>query len=178
MSANLLPGSALPWKAGGDFTIYRQVKTMGLAELESKVGYHKGRLSNGAILAVMASDDIAALASSDFTLGASSRWSRSQAAAPWAPEFTKFSHAGSGEMRMEVNAIESRLALEGKDPQALKDKVIRFFRLGGDNRPAKVFPNDRHEDWMTYPNAEEVGIPQFRLHNAKSWVVMRVFGPA
>ena len=158
--------------AKGDFTVYRYVKGATREELENKVGFHKGRMDQGAIIAVIYKPDLLALTTSDFTLGASSRWSRSSAAAPWAPEFTKITkgkHAG----QMEVNAIESALTLRGQDVDALKKKVLHYFQTGKDAFPAKVFPNFKHEEWMTYPDSES-GIPQFRLHKEVHWVLKEV----
>jgi len=74
---------------------------------------------------------------------------------------------------MEVNAIESALALRGQDVPALKAKVLTFFKTNTHSLPAKVFPLFRHEDWMRYPDAE-TGVPQFRLHREVRWVVRQV----
>jgi hypothetical protein len=141
--------------------------------LPSRIGFHKGRMNEGAIIAVMHKPDLSALTIKDFSLGASNRWSRSAAAAPWAPEYTKFRNVGESYKRMNHDAIESVLASEGKDVDALKEKVLAFFKNGDSNFPAKVFPRWRHEDWMAYPSAE-VGVPQFKLHNKVHWVVRRI----
>jgi len=171
-----LPGDEFRPPKAGDFTIYKYVEKLSRDELEDICGFHKGRLSRGAIVAVMHREDLEKLSTTDFTLGASTRWSRSAAAAPWAPAFTKFEV--NGKSRMEVNAIESALELEGKDVQGLKGKVLKFLKetkLGGDgNLPAKVFPTWRHEDDMEYPSAKGAGVPQFKLHNKKRWVVQRI----
>lgn len=161
--------------AKGDFTIYRYLKGAGRMALENKVGFHQGRMDQGAIIATIYRPDLLALTTSDFTLGGSTRWSRSCAAAPWAPDFTKITegvHAG----RMEVNAIESALAMRGKDVHALKEKVLTFFKSDENSSPAKVFPLFRHEDWMSYPSPE-VGVPQFMLHRDVRWVVKQVVEP-
>ncbi len=112
------------------------------------------------------------LTTSDFTLGASNRWSRSGAAAPWAPEFTKIACPGKPD-RMEANAIESALTVRGQDVPALKEKVLAYFKTGELRLPAKVFPRWTHEDWMEYPSTE-VGIPQFKLHKKVRWVIREV----
>lgn len=162
-------GQTLPWPARGDFTILRFVLELGRDELEDRVGYERGRLDLGAIIAVMLPADLAGLTTTDFTLGASTRWSRSSAAAPWAPKFAVLRDG-----RMHPNAIESKLAIDGKDPQAIKAKVLRFFRTKYLHSPAKVFPAWRHENGMEYPDAIGAGVPQFRLHNDKRWVVERI----
>jgi hypothetical protein len=156
-------------QASGDFTFYRYIKALSHEQLESKLGFQPGRLSRGAAIAVMTAASIDSLQSFDFILGASTRWSRSSAAAPWAPDF-----AIRADGTMQPNAIESRLALDGKDPQALKNKIIAFMKLARENRPAKVFPAWRHEEGMLYPDAIGAGLPQFRLINARRWVVVRV----
>lgn len=162
----------LECQAEGDFTIYRYLKGASRAELENKLGFHRGRMDQGAIIATIYRPDLLALTTADFTLGASSRWSRSSAAAPWAPEFTKINEGGYAG-RMEVNAIESALALRGQNVDALKQKILRFFQTGEHVLPAKVFPLFRHEDWMTYPSAE-VGVPQFKLHKKVHWVIKQI----
>src|SRR4051794_20531308 len=82
-------GGLLEWTAAGDFTIYGHIAYLGHDELEDKIGYHKGRLDRGAIVAVIFAPELDVLSTHDFTLGASTRWSRSAAAAKWAPEYTK-----------------------------------------------------------------------------------------
>lgn len=164
------------WKDhGGDFTMYKYLAESGRAELEDKLGYHKGRLGKGAMVCVMFSENLASLTAGDFTLGASTRWSRSAAAAPWAPHFMQPLSAVPGEavQRMEPNAIEGALSLRGQDVTVLKNKVLAFFRTGDGNLPAKVFPLWDHEDWMTYPGAE-AGVPQFQLQKSVSWIVKRI----
>jgi hypothetical protein len=165
--------SILDFTAAGDFTMYHHLAGSGREELEHNLGFHEGRMSKGAIIAVMYKPDLNALTSSDFSLGASTRWSRSCAAAPWAPEFTKFHTSRGSHNRMEANAIESALALRGQDVFALRKKVLAFFKSSEKNMPAKVFPLWEHEDWMTYPSPE-VGVPQFRLHNKVHWVVKHI----
>jgi hypothetical protein len=137
--------------------------------LEDRLGFHKGRLDHGAVVAVMFEPDLNKLATTDFTLGASTRWSRSRSSAPWAPEYAHGRNGG----RMEPNAVESAKALEGSDVQALKKKVLAFMKRSDGNAPAKVFPFWLHEKGMEYPDAE-VGLPQFQLHNKVNWVVTRV----
>lgn len=159
-------------QAKGDFTMYRYLKGASRAELEDKIGFHKGRMDQGAIIATIYRSDLLELTTNDFTLGASSRWSRSSAAAPWAPEFTKIMH-GEHQGRMEVNAIESALTLRGQDVPALKATVLAFFKTNAYYLPAKVFPLLRHEDCMRYPDAE-TGVPQFRLHREVRWIVRQV----
>lgn len=162
----------IEYSAAGDFTMYRFLNGAGRDELENKVGFHKGRMDKGALIATIYRPDLLVLTTSDFTLGASSRWSRSSAAAAWAPEYTKFTCAGKPD-RMEVNAIESALTLRGQDVNALKEKVLAFFKTREHHLPAKVFPSSSHEDWMEYPSAE-VGIPQFKLHKKVRWVIRQV----
>lgn len=159
-------------QAKGDFTMYRYLKGASRAELEDKVGFHKGRMDQGALIATIYEPDLLKLTTSDFTLGASTRWSRSSAAAPWAPEFTKITH-GEHQGRMEVNAIESTMTLRGQDVPALKAKILAFFKTNEQFLPAKVFPLFRHKDWMRYPDAE-IGVPQFMLHREVHWVVRQV----
>jgi len=172
------------WKfsqRGGDFTILRHIKTLSRSDIEKKVGFEQGRLDKGAVIGVLSRFQIDRLKTTDFTFGGSTRWSRSAAPAPWAPEFTMFT--SNGNKRMEPNAIESRLALEGQDPQALKEKVIRFFQTYGDNVPAKVFPTWRDDGKMLYPNVKGAGIPQFRLRDRLEserpwrWMIERVIPP-
>ena len=74
---------------------------------------------------------------------------------------------------MEPNAIETKLTLDGQDVYLLKEKVIAFFKRNVDNSPAKVFPVTQHSDATDYPNSP-LGIPQFKLHVPKTWVIVAV----
>lgn len=173
MAISFLPNAKLDKKASGDFTLFNCVSKLDRDELESRLGFHKGRLDRGAILAVMFKPDLDRLVCMDFIFSASTRWSRSSSAAPWAPEFATFSL--NGESRMEDNAIESLLALRGQNIPILKEKALRRMRENFEMlAPAKVFPVWRHEDGMEYPSAE-FGVPQFKLLKEVHWVVKRVF---
>jgi hypothetical protein len=163
----------LEFTAKGDFTMYKHLEGLGRDELEDKIGFHKGRMDEGAIIAVIYKPDLDTLTTSDFTFGASSRWSRSSAAAHWAPEYTKFQKENEDYERMEDNAIESALALRGQDVEALKKKTLNFFKTAEKYTPAKVFPIWQHEDWMEYPSAK-IGVPQFKLHNKVHWVIKQI----
>jgi hypothetical protein len=170
-------GGLLEWASDGDFTIYRHVSNLGHEELEDKIGFHKGRLDQGAIVAVIFRPDLDFLSTQDFTLGASSRWSRSAAAAKWAPEYTKLpleSEQEKGEEKMQPNAIEQALFLKGQHPNELKSKVLAFFKTGGENTPAKVFPLQQHKAGMTYPSPNGAGVPQFMLLKKVHWVIKRI----
>lgn len=165
-------GQVLPFTSGGDFTIFKYVANLSREELESKVGYEKGRMKLGGIIAVMSQESLSKLNKDKFTLGASSRWSRSRAAAKWAPEFMTRSDG-----TMEPNAIEGKLRLENQDVDKIKEKVVKFFKNQGDKLPAKVFPDWKHEAGMDYPSAIGVGLPQFNLTEPANWVVARIILP-
>ena len=177
MLHNMTVGQALPFDAGGDFTIYKYVANLSRDEIENKVGYERGRMRYGGVIAVMSLRSLSKLQAVDFTLGASSRWSRSKAAAKWAPEFMTRSDG-----TMDHNAIEGKLGFEdgSNTPQNLdliKGKIIKFFQNGGYNLPAKIFPDWKHESGMDYPSAVGPGLPQFNLNNNARWVVARVILP-
>lgn len=163
----------LEFTARGDFTMYKYLADLGREELENKIGFHRGRMDRGAIIAIMYRPDLDSMSTSGFSLGASSRWSRSSAAASWAPEYTKFQVSGQDQRRMEDNAIEQVLTLRGQDVDGLKRKILAFFKTSAENAPAKVFPLWQHENWMEYPGTE-VGVPQFKLHSNVHWVIKHI----
>jgi hypothetical protein len=151
----------------GDFTIYRFVKNMPRDVLEKKLGFERGLLADGAILAQMDRESLSGLTIADFSLGASTRWSRSSAAAPWAPDYVKHSDG-----TMAHDAIEARLRSRGEDVDALKSKVLKYFQTASDGVPAKVFPKRKGEH---YPNADGGGVPQFKLLVPKGWTAVKEF---
>jgi len=55
------------------------------------------------------------------------------------------------------------------DVAALQEKVAAFFDRGIDRRPAKVLPVIRDG---TYPAAENITVPQFKLIAPIEWVVL------
>jgi hypothetical protein len=155
----------------GDFTFYKFIADLNRADLEDRCGFDKGRLDCGAAVAVMAERELGQLTTADFTLGASTRWSRSRASAPWAPEFVTTDQSGT--QRMQADAIESALALRGQNVLLLKEKVLNFMKRGKENVPAKVFPAWAHSPELRYPDAQ-IGVPQLQLQKKLHWVVMRI----
>jgi hypothetical protein len=151
----------------GDFTILKYVKDISRDDLEDRCGYERGRLDDGATIIVL--DGLEKMTPSDFELGASTRWSRSSAAAPWAPWYV----VDPSTNLMTSNAIEIALSDRGKNVWDLKTKVSNFFNKGGDNRPAKIIPR-RHRFGDQYPDAIWLAVPQFKLINRKRFVEFKV----
>jgi hypothetical protein len=122
-------------------------------ELERRVGFDPGRLTAGYRLIVLAPGTL--IRADEFDLKASTRWSAGAVRGPGSQ--------GPG------RDIEDMLEARGQNVLELKDKTAAFFAKGGGNAPAKVLPNQTHEYWMTYPDANALGpgirsgIPQFRL---------------
>jgi hypothetical protein len=147
---------------GGDFTMLKYIAKLNKEELERAVGFEKGRLNSGFMIVALAGDEI--LTPDDFELGASTRWS-------------------GGVIRKDNDGqaigIETILLEKGQNVIALKEKVSKFFLLREENTPAKVLPNLRHTAGMKYPDAEVLGpgiksgVPQFKLINAKKFIVIR-----
>ena len=174
------PPDIRPWRRGGDFTLWRYVADLSPRALELSLGLHPGRLDQGAVLCTIYPGDLDGLTIGDFSLGASTRWSRSSAAAPWAPGYATFQGLIHGETRrlMEPNAVESKLALGGLDIDELRRKALKHFRKDRQFTPAKLFPIHRHDGQCDYPDAPEGwALPQFRLHNPMRWVVRRRIAP-
>jgi hypothetical protein len=149
----------------GDFTMFKYVKDLSPTQLEDKIGFQHGRLADGALILLLAPEET--IAAEDFGLGASSRWSRSQAAALWAPQYVI-----NPDGTMPSNAIEVALRERGQDVAALKEKVAKFFSLSKDNRPAKIRPR-AHRLGDEYPNATGSGVPQFKLIKPKKFIDVR-----
>jgi|LakMenEpi03Aug12_release.lakeMendotaPanAssembly.Ray.scaffolds.fasta_scaffold1082435_2 hypothetical protein len=73
MAISFLPNAKLDKKASGDFTLFNCVSKLDRDELESRLGFHKGRLDRGAILTVMFKPDLDRLVNTDFVFSASTR---------------------------------------------------------------------------------------------------------
>lgn len=157
----------------GDFTWFQFVKSFDRDELEDRCGFHKGRLRFGAAIAVITQESLASLSAASFELGASTRWSRSAAAAPWAPQ-SCIIRGGDKDGRMNSNAVEVKKANEGQDVNLLKARVVQFFNTKGDHLPAKVIPFWVDKDDCSYPNAIGAGIPQFKMLQPVKWEVVRL----
>jgi diketogulonate reductase-like aldo/keto reductase len=73
------------------------------------------------------------------------------------------------------------LDARGQPVDALKQKVLNFFRKERGNTPAKIIATWPHEDGMTYPAAnaiegseEKIGVPQFKLRPAVTKVAVLI----
>jgi len=149
----------------GNFTMLGFVDSWGAADLERRVGFHAGRLSQG--FAIIALTSGQRLAPHELELQGSSRWSGG--------------FVTDSEGRVE---LEGLLLSRGQDVQRLKEKVCDFFGRGGARTPAKVVPFAEHLPGMQYPDAEAIapgirsGVPQFNLLVPKAFSVVKVHGPA
>jgi len=137
----------------GDFTMLKFIVNVGAEELERRIGFHAGRLAAGFRCILLAPGEL--LSPGDFDLKGSTRWSGG-----------KVQQSESQAPDVEIADI---LQQRGLDTVEARRKVAAFFAKGGGNTPAKVVPAQRHQRWMTYPNAEALGqgirsgIPQFTM---------------
>jgi hypothetical protein len=149
----------------GNFTMRGFVEDCSPADLERRVGFEAGRLSQGYAIAVLAHGH--QLAPDEFELQGSTRWSGG---------FTTMSAEGR-------SGLEDLLASRGQSAMNLKTRVCRFLAIGGANRPAKVLPFVGHTPGMSYPDAEALGvgirggIPQFNLVLPRLFAVVSVWHP-
>src|SRR5690349_17917772 len=115
----------------GDVTIWKYLKDLhGPEAIERAIGFHRGRLNSGFLIAVLA--DSERLEPDDIDLGGSTRWSGGTNVLP----------SSNG------TSIEILLSDRVQDVGKLKEKVCSFLAQGGDNRLAKVLPHLRHNDYM------------------------------
>jgi hypothetical protein len=131
-------------RSSGYFTWMSNLFDKSTFTLEQQVGFSSGRLAQGW-----------RLLSPRFPIAASNIAFRGSSRLP------------DGIMK-DGRAIADLIAARA-DVVALQKKVAAFFDRGIDRRPAKVLPVIREG---TYPAAEDVTVPQFKLLSEIEWVVL------
>lgn len=146
----------------GTFTMLKYIETYNAAQLERRVGYASGRLKPGFRIVALAPGEV--ITPDELVLDASSRW----------PEGNLLGEAQVD--KAGASPMERVLEARGQPVDALKQKVLEFFRRERGNTPAKIIPVWKDEDGsLSYPPATaidgseaKIGVPQFRLRPAVS----------